>query len=69
MKASTSNNVLLIFYYRLVRKSNHPFLVLKGVTEMSFLVLKRISGNPEDQYFIIPNCSLVIELQFGNIEY
>jgi hypothetical protein len=56
--------------YRLVRKSNHPFLVLKGVTEMSFLVLKRISGNSEeDQYFVLPNCSLVIELQFGNIEY
>jgi hypothetical protein len=24
------------------------FLVLKGVTEMSFLVLKRISGNSEE---------------------
>jgi hypothetical protein len=37
---------------------------------MSFLVLKRISGNSEEhQYFILPNCSLVIELQFGNIEY
>jgi hypothetical protein len=37
---------------------------------MSFLVLKRISGNSEeDQYFILPNYSLVIELQFGNIEY
>jgi hypothetical protein len=34
--------------YRLVRKSNHPFLVLKGVTEMSFLVLKRISTNFEE---------------------
>jgi hypothetical protein len=34
--------------YRLVRKSNHPFLVLKGVTEMSFLVLKIISGNSEE---------------------
>jgi hypothetical protein len=34
-----------IFSYRLVRKSNHPFLVLKGVTELSFLVLKKISGN------------------------
>jgi hypothetical protein len=56
--------------YRLVRKSNHPFLVLKGVTEMSFLVLKRISGNSEAyQYFILPNCSLDIELQFDNIEY
>jgi uncharacterized protein with PQ loop repeat len=32
--------------YHLVRKSNHPFLVLKGVTEMSFL--KRISGNSEE---------------------
>jgi hypothetical protein len=33
-------------------------LVLKGVTEMSFLVLKRISGNSEeDQYFISSNCS------------
>jgi hypothetical protein len=37
---------------------------------MSFLVLKRISGNSEkDQYFMLPNCSLVIEVQFGNIEY
>jgi hypothetical protein len=45
--------------YRLLRKSNHPFLVLKGVTEISFLVLKRISENSEDQYFI--------ELQFDNI--
>jgi hypothetical protein len=36
------------FTYRLVPKSNHPFLVLKGVTEMSFLVLKRISGNSEE---------------------
>jgi hypothetical protein len=45
-------------------------LVLKEVTEMSLLVLKRISRNSEeDQYFILPNCSLVIELQFGNIEY
>jgi hypothetical protein len=34
--------------YRLVRKSNHPFLVLKGVTEMSFLVLKRVSVNSEE---------------------
>jgi hypothetical protein len=34
--------------YRLVCKSNHPFLVLKGVTEMSFLVLKRISVNSEE---------------------
>jgi hypothetical protein len=34
--------------YRLVCKSNHPFLVLKGVTEMSFLVLKRIGGNSEE---------------------
>jgi hypothetical protein len=39
--------------YCLVCKSNHPFLALKGVTEMSFLVLKRISRNSEeDQYFI-----------------
>jgi hypothetical protein len=45
-------------------------LVLKGVTEMSFLVLKRISGNSEeDRYFILPNCTLVIKLQFGNVEY
>jgi hypothetical protein len=37
---------------------------------MSFLVLKRISGKSEkDQYFILPNCSLIIELQFGNIKY
>jgi hypothetical protein len=37
---------------------------------MLFFVLKKISGNSEeDQYFILPNCSLVIELQFGNIEY
>jgi hypothetical protein len=56
--------------YCLVCKSNHPFLVLKGVIEMSFLVLKRISGNSEeDRYFILPNCSLVIKLQFGNVEY
>jgi hypothetical protein len=35
---------------------------------MSFLILKIFSGNSEeDQYFILPNCSLVIELQFGNI--
>jgi hypothetical protein len=48
---------------RLVLRSNHPFLVLKGVTEMAFLALKRISGNSEeDKYFILPNCSLVIEL-------
>jgi hypothetical protein len=47
--------------YCLVCKSNHPFLVLKRVTEMSFLVLKRISENSEeDQYFILPNRSLVI---------
>jgi hypothetical protein len=40
--------------YRLVRKSNNPFLVLKGVTEMSFLVFKRIGGDSEeDQYFIL----------------
>jgi hypothetical protein len=39
--------------YRLVRKSNPPFLVLKGVTEMTFLVLKRIRRiSEEDQYFI-----------------
>jgi hypothetical protein len=56
--------------YCLIPKNNHPFLVLKGATEMSFLVLKRISGNSEkDLYFKLPNCSLVIELQFGNIEY
>jgi hypothetical protein len=56
-------------YCRLVRKSNHPFLVLKGVTEMSFLVLKRISGNSEeDQYFVLPNCSSITKLQFGNIK-
>ncbi len=61
--------IMILKKYRLVRKSNHPFLVLKGVTEMSFLVLKRLSGNSEDQYFILPNYSLVIELQFGNIEY
>jgi hypothetical protein len=37
---------------------------------MTFSVLKRISGkSEEDQYFILPNCSLVIELQFGIIEY
>jgi hypothetical protein len=57
-----------IFYsilssYRLVRESNHSFLVLKWVTEMSFSVLKSISGNSEeDKYFILPNCSLVIEV-------
>jgi hypothetical protein len=34
--------------YRLVCKSNHPFLVLKGVTEMSFLVLKRVGENSEE---------------------
>jgi hypothetical protein len=56
--------------YCLVPKSNHPLLVLKGVTEMSFLVLKIISRNSEeDQYFILPNCSLDIKLQYGNIEY
>jgi hypothetical protein len=61
---------LYFISYCLVCKSSHPFLVLKGVTEMSFLVLKRISGNSEeDQYFILSNCRLVIELQFGNIEY
>ncbi len=37
---------------------------------MSFLVLKRISGNSEENlYSTLPNCSFVIELQFGNIEY
>jgi hypothetical protein len=42
-----------------ISKSNHTKMVLKGVTEMSFLVLKRIGGNSEeDQYFILPNCSL-----------
>jgi hypothetical protein len=67
MKALFYSNFIL---YGLVRKSNHPFSVLKGVTEMSFFVLKRISGNfEEDQYFILPKRSLVIELQFGNIEY
>jgi hypothetical protein len=54
--------------YRLVRKSIHPFLVLKGVTEMSFLVLKRINSE-EDQYFVLPNCRSITKLQFGNIEY
>ncbi len=55
--------------YCLVPKSNHPFLVLKGVTEMSFLVLKIISVNSEEnQYFMLLNCSLVIKLQFGNID-
>jgi hypothetical protein len=64
------NKIISKKQYRLVRKSNHPFLVLKGVTEMSFLVLKTINGNSEeDQYFVLPNCSIVIELQFGNIEY
>ncbi len=54
--------------FRFPGNFNHAFLVLKEVTEMSFLVLKRVSGNSEeDQYFILPNCSLVIELQFGNI--
>jgi hypothetical protein len=33
--------------YRARSLNNHPFLVLKGATEMSFLVLKRISGNSE----------------------
>jgi hypothetical protein len=65
-----SNIEVFMTIYRLIRKSNHPFLVLKGVTEMSFLVLKIISGySEEDQYFILPNCSLVIKLQFSNIEY
>jgi hypothetical protein len=36
----------------MVRKNNHPFLVLKGVTEMSFLVLKRVGGNSEENYFL-----------------
>jgi hypothetical protein len=38
---------------------------------MSFLVLKKkISGNSEeDQYSMLPNCSLVIELKFGNTKY
>jgi hypothetical protein len=37
---------------------------------MSFLVLKRISINSEeDQYCMLPNFSFVIELQFGNIQY
>jgi hypothetical protein len=59
-----------MIFYCLVCKSNHPFLVLKGVTEMSFLVLKIISRNSEEvQYFTLPNCSLVIKLQFGNIDY
>jgi hypothetical protein len=52
------NGSIFEIQYRLVRKSN----------QLSFLILKRISGNSiEDQYFILPNCSLVIELQFGNI--
>jgi hypothetical protein len=42
------NNVQNVIKYRLVPKSYHPFLVLKGVTEMSFLVLKRIGGNSEE---------------------
>jgi hypothetical protein len=55
---------------RLVPKNIHAFLVLKGATEMSFLVLKRVSGiSEEDLCFILPTCSLVIELQFDNIEY
>ncbi len=63
-------NISVFSRYCLVHKSNHPFLVLKGVTEMSFLVLKRISGSfEEDQYFILPNCSLVIELKLSNVEY
>jgi hypothetical protein len=37
-----------IVLFVLVCKNSHPFLVLKGVTEMSFLVLKRISGNSEE---------------------
>jgi hypothetical protein len=54
----------------LVRKSNHPFLVLKGVTEMSFLVLKRISGNSEEnKCSMLPNWSSITKLQFGNIKY
>jgi hypothetical protein len=58
--------IYTVWFVKVITK----FLVLKGVTEMSFLVLKRISENSEeDQYFILPNCSLVIELQFGNIEY
>jgi hypothetical protein len=45
-------------------------LVLKGVTEMSFLVLKRISGNSEEnKYSMLPYFSLVTELQFGKIKY
>jgi hypothetical protein len=45
-------------------------LVLKGVTEILFLVLKRISGNSEDdQYFILPNFSSITKLQFCNIKY
>jgi hypothetical protein len=34
--------------YRTRPENIHPLLVLKGATEMSFLVLKRISGNSEE---------------------
>ncbi len=34
--------------YRLVLESNRPFLVLKGASEKSFLVLKRVNGNSEE---------------------
>jgi hypothetical protein len=37
---------------------------------MSFLVLKRISENSEeDHYSMLPNCSSITKLKFGNIEY
>ncbi len=31
--------------YRLVCKSNHPFLVLKGANEKSFVVFQKVNGN------------------------
>ncbi len=37
---------------------------------MSFFVLKRISGNSEENlYSMLPNCSSITKLQFGNIKY
>jgi hypothetical protein len=51
-KGYNSGNFSMIFKmcssYCLICKNNHPFLVLKGVTEMSFFVSKRISGNSEE---------------------
>jgi hypothetical protein len=58
---STDKTTKIFRTYCLVRKSNHPFLVLKGVTEMSFFVLKRISGNSEENLYSM--------LQFGNIKF